>query len=216
MVSNHHGEGVPNITAGFDRTFGPAYLHFNKGFATLDASLADANKLSSVNWNAAFYDSIAPQVPGYIPTKNRGIFTATITLPAGAKNPIAVLSANGETFQDNSRNPKALQYWGEINSSGQVTIPRVKADTYRVTVYADGIFGEMIHDGVQIRAGQTTTRSWVWTPEANGTEIWRLGTPDKSAGEFRHGNTPDANHPLHFPGKQKAPFFLPSQQPKER
>lgn len=31
IVSNHHGDGTPNITHGFDRTFGPYYFHFNKG-----------------------------------------------------------------------------------------------------------------------------------------------------------------------------------------
>jgi rhamnogalacturonan endolyase len=31
LVSNHHGNGTPNITNGFDRTFGPFYYHFNSG-----------------------------------------------------------------------------------------------------------------------------------------------------------------------------------------
>jgi rhamnogalacturonan endolyase len=31
LASNHHADGTPNITNGFDRTFGPQYYHFNKG-----------------------------------------------------------------------------------------------------------------------------------------------------------------------------------------
>lgn len=30
-----------------------------------------------------------------------------------------------------------------------------------------------------------------------GTELWRLGTPDKTAGEFRHGFAKDPDHTLH-------------------
>jgi rhamnogalacturonan endolyase len=31
LVSNHYGARTPNITNGFDRTFGPQYYHFNRG-----------------------------------------------------------------------------------------------------------------------------------------------------------------------------------------
>lgn len=58
--------------------------------------------------------------------------------PAGAKNAIAVLSASGVDFQDNAADARAYQYWADIDAGGAVSIPRVKAGTYRLTVYADG------------------------------------------------------------------------------
>jgi len=42
-----------------------------------------------------------------------------------------------------------------------------------------------------------TTNNVNWTQDSAGTELWRIGTPDKSAGEYRHGYAPDPNHPLH-------------------
>lgn len=59
--------------------------------------------------------------------------------PKGATNAVAVLSVSGQDFQDNAVDTKAYQYWGEIDAAtGKVEIPRVKAGTYRLTIYADG------------------------------------------------------------------------------
>ncbi|KAL7270403.1 hypothetical protein RUND412_006891 [Rhizina undulata] len=196
IVSNHHGEGTPNITNGFDRTFGPHYYHFNSGKGATIAELrADAETLADPSWNADFYDSIAQYVPNYVSSANRGSFEGKVDLPEGASNAIAVLSSNGTKFQDNSEDVTAYQYWGEIDADGNFQIPRVKAGTYRLTVYADGIFGDFIQDDLVVSAGETTKTSVTWAEESAGTEIWRLGTPDKSSGEFRHGNALDATHP---------------------
>lgn len=111
------------------------------------------------------------------------------------------MSENGRYFQDNVYDTKAYQYWGDISSSGEVMIPRVKAGTYRLTVFADGIFGDYTQDDVEVSAGKTTSVSANWKPESAGTELWRIGTPDKSSGEYRHGyaRAPDRNlHPEEY------------------
>ncbi|KAH8666040.1 family 4 polysaccharide lyase [Tricladium varicosporioides] len=200
LVSNHHGDGTPNITDGFDRTFGPQFYYFNKGAPKTPMSTlrGDALKLSSPTWNSAFYDSIAQHVPGYVPSSNRGTFKANIDLPDGIKKPIAVLAQNGVDFQDNVLDTTAYQYWGDIDThSGEVTIPAVKAGTYRLTVYGDGVFGQYTQDDVKITAGRINTARGKWREENAGTEVWRIGTPDKSSGEYKHGYEPDLTHPLH-------------------
>ncbi|KKY19972.1 putative rhamnogalacturonan lyase [Phaeomoniella chlamydospora] len=204
IVSNHHGDGTPNITNGFDRTFGPQYYYFNKGphGSSWESLHQDATTYANPDFAGSFYDSIAKHVPNYIPTSGRGIWKAHVNLPYGAKDPIAVLAQNGVDFQDNVLDTKAYQYWSDIDpTSGYVQISRVKAGTYRLTIYADGIFGQYEHDNIVIHAGKTTdsTSNIHWTPESAGTELFRIGTPDKSSGEFRHGNTPDQTHPLHLP-----------------
>lgn len=196
ISSNHHGDQTPNITHGFDRTFGPQYFHFNSG-GSLDALRADADQYGlNPTWNAKFYDSIAKHVPNLVTAAGRGTFNADIALPKGAKNAIAVLAQSGVDFQDNVLDTKAYQYWAEVPSSGKVSIARVKAGTYRLTVYADGIFGDYTQDNVRVAAGKKTSLKAKWTPESAGTELWRIGTPDKSSGEFRHGTTPSPTHPL--------------------
>jgi rhamnogalacturonan endolyase len=111
-----------------------------------------------------------------------------------------VLAQNGVDFQDNVQDPKAYQYWADIDpKTGEVEIGRIKADTYRLTIYADGIWGQYIQDNIKITAGKTTRTSARWIEESAGTELWRIGTPDKSSGEYRNGQARDQTHPLHPP-----------------
>jgi rhamnogalacturonan endolyase len=90
----------------------------------------------------------------------------------------------------------AYQYWADVDGhSGNVEIDRIKAGTYRLTVYADGIFGDFIQDNVVVRGGKMTdSRVLHWTAESSGKELWRIGTPDKAGGEWKHGATKDATH----------------------
>ncbi|KAJ9136460.1 Rhamnogalacturonate lyase [Pleurostoma richardsiae] len=199
LVSNHHGDQTPNITDGFDRTIGPQFFYFNKFPAGSDILTlhADAAQYADPEWNAEFYDSIAQYVPNYVPSTNRTTWKLHVDLPDGAKNPIAVLSANGYDFQDNVFDTEALQYWADIASDGMASIPRVKAGTYRLTIYADGIFGQYVKDGVEVVAGEVHTTHARWREETAGTEVFRIGVPDKSSGEFRHGYAKDQTHPAH-------------------
>ena len=90
------------------------------------------------------------------------------------------------------------QYWANI-TNGSIHIPRVVAGEYRLTVYADGIFGQYERDGVLVSAGHGDGAPFKveWEPESHGTELFRLGIPDKTAGEFRHGFAPDPDHTMH-------------------
>ncbi|KAH8819823.1 family 4 polysaccharide lyase [Xylogone sp. PMI_703] len=200
IVSNHHGDGTPNITDGFDRTFGPQFYYFNRGEhdTSMEELRQDARQYFSPTWNSDFYDSIAPYVPNYVPSSGRTTWKGHVDLPEGAIKPIAVLAQNGVDFQDNVLDTKAYQYWADIDPvTGDVEIPSVKAGTYRLTVYAEGIFGWYTKDDVEVIAGEVHTTHARWREENAGTEIWRIGTPDKSSGEYRHGYAPDLTHPLH-------------------
>lgn len=136
-------------------------------------------------------------MPNFVPSKERATWELQVDLPKNAKNPIAVLAQNGVDFQDNVFDPQAYQYWAEIDESGQVSIPRVKTGTYRLTVYADGVFGQYIQDDIEVGTGKAEATQVTWVEESAGEEIFRIGTPDKSSGEYRHGYEPDPTHPLH-------------------
>jgi rhamnogalacturonan endolyase len=168
----------------------------------LDDLRKDALQFYSPTWNAAFYDSIAQYVPNYVPTSGRTTFKARVSLPKGAIKPIAVLATSGVDFQDNVIDTKGYQYWGDIDTlTGTISIPRVAAGTYRLTIYAEGIFGDYTQDNITITAGEVHTLHATWHEETSGTEIFRVGVPDKSSGEFKHGYAPDltrTNHPEQY------------------
>ncbi|KAJ7591429.1 galactose mutarotase-like domain-containing protein [Mycena floridula] len=198
IISNHHGDSAPNVSVGLDRTFGPVVMHFNSApNASLHDLLFDAQIQARPSLNQ-FYDDIAAHVPGYVIRANRGTFQAAVNLPEGAVEPIAILALDGVDYQANAVDTTALQYWGEIDSvTGRVTIPQVKAGSYRLTIYAKGIFGDYIQDHVQVTAGKTTSLQVTWTPESHGKELWRIGVPDKSSGDFLHGDALTTSKPLH-------------------
>ncbi|EAW07128.1 polysaccharide lyase family 4 protein [Aspergillus clavatus NRRL 1] len=176
-------------------------MEYVKGTDATDTRYAVPTILvsSRSSWNVKFYDSIAKHVVGFVPSSQRGSVNGHVKLPKGATRPIAVLSADGLYFQDNNANPSAYQYWTDIESNGEFSMDHVAAGKCRLTVYADGIFSDYVRDGVEVSAGQTTKINDKWNPESAGEEVWRLGTPDKSSGEFRHGNARDPSHPLHPP-----------------
>ncbi|USW59147.1 Putative Galactose-binding-like domain superfamily, galactose mutarotase-like domain superfamily [Septoria linicola] len=200
IVSNHHGAQTPNITDGFDRTFGPGYYYFNKGAADagLEELRLDAEKYADASFAEEFYDSIAEFVPGYVPSSGRGSWNGKIDMPHGAEKPVAILSLSGVEYQNNAHDAEAYQYWAEIDGeTGEVSIDRVKSGTYRLTVYASGVFGQYEQDNIVITAGEDSATEVSWKQESSGLELWRVGTPDKSSGEYRHGYAKDPTHPLH-------------------
>ncbi|WRT66806.1 uncharacterized protein IL334_003769 [Kwoniella shivajii] len=202
IMSNHHGNQTPNITDGFERTWGPAVFHLNHGpvNGSLQQLQEEAEQFANSSYAHQFYDDIARYIPGYVTTSSRGSWTAQLQLPTGAKNTIAILSAPGYDYQDNVFNTSAYQYWAEVGSDGHIEIDRVKEGDYRLTVYADNIFGDFVQENITVTAGQTTKSGIIaWEAESAGTELWRLGVPDKSAGEYKHGYQPDPDHPLHPP-----------------
>lgn len=199
-MSNHHGDNVPNITSGFDRTFGPSYFYVNHGKpgSSLADSRADANQYANPYFASEFYDSIAQYVPNYVSSNVRGSWDGKVQLPPCATKPIAVLAQNGVDFQDNILDTTAYQYWAEIDTStGCVSIDRIKPGKYRLTIYGDNVFGQYIQDDIVISSGQQTTTHVNWEPQGAGKELWRIGTPDQSSGEFKHGYERDPDHPLH-------------------
>jgi rhamnogalacturonan endolyase len=50
-----------------------------------------------------------------------------------------------------------------------------------LTVYAEGIFGQLEMDDVTVSAGDGEGAPFAidWSGESHGRELWRIGTPDK-------------------------------------
>ncbi|KAI8804405.1 rhamnogalacturonan lyase [Cladochytrium replicatum] len=208
--TTHYGGRTPKQYQGWERTWGPQFLYFNSGKGkSLSELRNDAEKLAFPEWNARFYDDIARYVPGYFPTSSRGNITGTISL----QNPSVlnvlsgdltwvVLSQNGVRFPDNVGDSKARQYFikAKVATDGLTAtfnITRVVAGTYRLTVYSLGIFGEYVQDSIVVTAGGSKSLSVKWVAESHGQELWRIGQPDFSSGEFRNGYELDLSKSLH-------------------
>ena len=61
--------------------------------------------------------------------------------------------------------------------------------TSLLNAFTDGVLGNYCRADVKVEPGKTTTLGELhWTPVRYGKQIWEIGVPDRSAGEFRHGD----------------------------
>jgi rhamnogalacturonan endolyase len=186
MISGHYGSKTPTIgTAAFSKTFGPFFLYANTG-AGMSTLRADATAHAYPTFDRTWYDRLG--IPGYQASTQRGTVNGTVKLADGTSmaGAVAVLDTNGVDFQ---RAANGYQYWADVAADGSFTLPRVRTGVYRLTVYKNGIYGEYHLDGVRVDARSTVNLpAATWTPPTAGTTLWQIGTFDRSAAEFRHGN----------------------------
>jgi Polysaccharide lyase family 4, domain II/Polysaccharide lyase family 4, domain III len=174
------------------RLFGPYAFHFN----VFDAALPTPDDL---------YDDAVGIIPsalalyniegelhanGYVVATDRG--TVQTAIAGGGPTPAnaawAVLADNATNFQASAA---GYQYWQNLNADGTATIAGVAPGSYRLSAYVLGQWGELRVDNVNVPAGgELDLTALQFTPEnfASTAPVWTIGTPDRSASEFRHGN----------------------------
>jgi rhamnogalacturonan endolyase len=82
------------------------------------------------------------------------------------------------------------QYWVHAGADGKFSIPAVRPGNYELYAYVTGAVGQFGQSGVTVRPGDVTSLGDVtWDVPHPGKSIaWEIGVPDRSAGEFVHGN----------------------------
>jgi rhamnogalacturonan endolyase len=84
---------------------------------------------------------------------------------------------------------KFYQYWTHGGAQGNFTIANVRPGTYTLHAFADGVLGEYAQAGITIDANKIVhAGKIVWTPVRYGRQLWEIGTPDRTSGEFLHGD----------------------------
>ncbi len=174
------------------RLFGPYAFHFN-AFTTAEATPAAlyADAVGIIPSATAFYDAdpVLTSYNGYVASKNRSTVQAAIAGggSATANTAWTVLSDNATNFQASAN---GLQYWQAQNATGSAAISGVAPGTYRLSSYVLGQWGELRVDDVKVpTGGKLNLTGLTFTPENFATApVWTIGTPDRSAWKFKHGN----------------------------
>jgi rhamnogalacturonan endolyase len=85
---------------------------------------------------------------------------------------------------------KHYEFWTHGNEDGSFALPNVRPGTYQLHAIADGVLGA--YDAVAsvtITPGQKLDLGTIdWKPVHYGTQIWQIGTPNRSAKEFYKGD----------------------------
>jgi rhamnogalacturonan endolyase len=94
---------------------------------------------------------------------------------------------NGATV-DWQRDAKYYEYWVRADEKGQFKIT-ARPGVYTLHAIADGVLGEYVKSNVTVTAGQSLSLGAIkWTPVRFGRQLWAIGVPDRTAGEFFHGD----------------------------
>jgi rhamnogalacturonan endolyase len=85
---------------------------------------------------------------------------------------------------------KHYEFWTNANADGTFTLPNLRPGTYQLHAIADGVLGAYdATANVTITPGQKLDLGTIeWHPVHYGTQIFQIGTPNRSAKEFYKGD----------------------------
>jgi rhamnogalacturonan endolyase len=186
LVGQHYSTpGSVETVGNYDRSLGPFYVHLNSG-SDATALATDAATYADPEVHREFYDAL--DAPGWVTTASRGSAGGTLNFASGppAAGAMVVLADNNTDFQFSKQ---GYQYWTRAGADGSFELPNVRPGTYRLSAYQEGTFGELRMDNVTIGASAShQLGTLAWQPPERGTDLWQIGTFDRKAGEFRHGD----------------------------
>jgi rhamnogalacturonan endolyase len=95
----------------------------------------------------------------------------------------------GPRLVDWQLDAKYYQFWVRGDANGRFAIPKVRPGRYTLHAIADGVLGEAARTNITVLPGQTIDLGRLqWKPARYGRQLWEIGTPDRSAEEFLHGD----------------------------
>ena len=114
--------------------------------------------------------------------RNRGTYTGGRTAPLRNFRSIP----QPTTWQNGA---KHYEFWVSASADGAFTIPNVRPGSYQLHAVADGVLGEYASDPITVEAGKPLDLHTIeWHPIHFGRQLWQIGTPNRSAKEFRMGD----------------------------
>jgi rhamnogalacturonan endolyase len=179
------------------KTIGPFLLYCNSGVSP-DAMWHDA--LTEAANESHQWPYTWAVDPGYPSASQRGGISGQIVLhdPQAPAEKMANLRVglahpdyplpNGQLV-DWQHDGKYYQYWTRGDAQGNFTIKDVRPGTYTLHAFADGVLGEYAQANVTITAGKPVSAGKItWTPVRYGGQLWDIGFPDRTSGEFLNGD----------------------------
>lgn len=194
---SHYGGASIRVPQGpsWSKVIGPFVLYVNSG-GDPDALWRDALRRAAAERAAWPYAWAAgPEFPA---PSGRGTVTGRLVVAdpqapgvtsSNAWIGLVAGAAAGEEPLDWQRDGTHYQYWTKAASDGRFAIRHVRPGTYDLRAFADGVLGECRAPGITVAAGRTNELGvQTWVPRRFGRQLWQIGTADRTAAEFRHGD----------------------------
>jgi rhamnogalacturonan endolyase len=190
----HYGGSVLPLAAGekWSKVVGPILVYLNSGGdpnALYKDALAQAAKESAkwpYEWVAGVdypHKAERGEVSGRLVLNDPQAKTRTLpNLLAGLAYP----DSAAMTWQNDA---KHYEFWVKGTADGRFSIPNVRPGTYQLHALADGVLGEYAKADVRVEAGKPLDLGQLeWKPVRYGTQVWDIGIPNRTGGEFFKGD----------------------------
>jgi rhamnogalacturonan endolyase len=176
-------------TGAWEKIYGPFMIYLNAGKDT-DELWADAKSKAAAE--RAAWPCEWLQHPLYPRAAERGTVTGRLRIEDPqdpAASPASAWVGLAAATPDWQQQSADYQYWVHADKNGAFTIPHVRAGTYTLYAFTDGVMDEFRRDGVKVESGRAVELPLLeWNPVRHGRQVWQIGTPDRTAKEFRHGD----------------------------
>jgi rhamnogalacturonan endolyase len=190
LTCSHYGAANVNVGAeAWQKIYGPWMIYVNSG-GSADELWADAKKKAAAERAAWPYSWMSH--PLYPLAAERGAVSGRLTIP-DSQDPNASPSGAWVGLAlpkpDWQQQSNAYQFWVRAGKDGSFTIPNVRPGDYTLYAFVDGVMDEFRRDNVAVAKGRTLDLGALeWKPVRHGRQLWQIGTPDRTAKEFRHGD----------------------------
>ena len=196
---SHYGGTVLSLRQDEDWTkvIGPFAIHFNHG-GTPGELWNAASQQASIEKQAWPYpwfrhDAYPPAgARGGISGKLRVVSTSPDDQPLKEIQIGLTQASNWGGAQESiewQRDGRNYQYWTRCGADGAFKLTHARPGNYVLRAFADGVWGEFARAVVTVKAGAVIDLGEIpWTPDRSGPTLWQIGTPDRSAAEFRNGD----------------------------
>jgi rhamnogalacturonan endolyase len=186
----HYGAAPVEVgTEEWRKLYGPCFIYLNSGRSP-DELWADAKATAAAertSWPYAWLNH-----PLYPLAPERGAVAGQIRIvdpqdpSASGANAWVGLAAPRPDWQQQSN---GYQFWVRADAEGRFAIPQVRPGNYTLYTFVAGVMDEFRRDGVRVEKGATVELGTLdCTPVRHGRQLWQIGTPDRTAREFRHGD----------------------------
>lgn len=193
-MNHYDGTGMHfPVGQAWEKMYGPWLLYLNDR-STADACWKDAQQEAqrqAAQWPYAWVKHpnypLAPERGGV-----KGVFTVRDALKPALTSEgawIGLAAPENGPHSDFQFQADGYQYWTRVGKGGAFLLPNVRPGDYTLYAYVTGAVGQYSKTGITVKAGtMQELPPLTWSVPHFGSRIaWEIGTPDRSAAEFRHG-----------------------------
>ena len=183
LYSNHYGSDGSHISGDWRKVFGPTFVYLNQA-RDAEGLWDDAKQRAELQEEAWPYSWMKQPEYSVQRTTVSGKFD-------GVDNGWVVLARPTESrgLDWQKQGGDAYIARAPIQSDGSFELDAVRFGSYTLYAFADGMVGEFRRDNVVVDVlDEIQLGTLPWKSRSFGDLLWRIGTPDRSAAEFRHGD----------------------------